>query len=66
MYTIELKLERRIPMKEKRIKVETVMDQLNLKGCSGVRIGNSENRGISGRILHTSLHFQQVHQCMRH
>ena len=56
MYTIELKLERKIPLDKKRAKVETVIDQLNLRGCQGVRIGNSENRGISG--LHKrSWHF---------
>ena len=49
MYTIELKLERQIPLSKKRAKVEAVIDQLNLKGCQGVRIGNSENRGISGQ-----------------
>lgn len=48
MYTIELKLERKIPLDKKRAKVKTVIDQLNLRGCQGVRIGNSENRGISG------------------
>lgn len=48
MYTIELKLERKIPLKQKILKVEAVMEQLNLRGCQGVRIGNSEARGISG------------------
>lgn len=48
MYTIELKLERAIPLAEKRAKVEVVMDQLNLRTCQHVRIGNSEQRGISG------------------
>jgi len=47
-YTSELKNPMYEPVEKKRAKVETVINQLGLNGCRGVRIGNPLSRGISG------------------
>ena len=44
-------VESSVPLKDKRQKVESVIQQLNLDTCRHVRIGNAESRGISGMIL---------------
>lgn len=65
-YTIELKVESSVPMSQKLEKVDSVIQQLNLEQCRGVRIGNVERRGISGEIItgtlyafHVALHMEK-------
>ncbi|EIE18756.1 ABC family transporter: multidrug, partial [Coccomyxa subellipsoidea C-169] len=48
MYTAELKCALSEKLAAKRAKVDSIIDQLALGGCRGVRIGNGLNRGISG------------------
>lgn len=48
MYTAELKCALSEKLAAKRAKVDSIIDQLALGGCRGVRIGNALNRGISG------------------
>ncbi|CAL8464409.1 g3944 [Coccomyxa elongata] len=48
MYTAELKCPLSESLASKREKVASIIDQLALGGCRGVRIGNTLNRGISG------------------
>ncbi len=53
MYTAELKCPLSESLASKREKVASIIDQLALGGCRGVRIGNTLNRGISGvHLIH--------------
>ena len=56
MYTIELKQEQRVPLADKRVQVEAVLQQLNLDVCRDVLIGSQEKRGISGQSSGRSVH----------
>lgn len=48
LYTAEMKLDMSVTMPEKRDRVEHLLNQLALKTCKDVRIGNALSRGISG------------------
>ena len=48
LYTSLLKLERTVPMDEKKAAVERVIDVLGLETCRNVLIGSNMARGISG------------------
>lgn len=56
MYTIELKQEKKVPLAEKKLKVEAVLRQLNLDVCRNVLIGSQEKRGISGKTPYQDLY----------
>lgn len=51
LYTVEMKLELSVTMKEKRARVDVLLKQLALQPCQNVRIGNSMARGISGALF---------------
>ena len=48
LYTAEMKIDRRMPFREKCRKVQEVIDQLALNTCRDTRIGSQVARGISG------------------
>ena len=60
MYTAELKCPMSESLASKREKVGSIIDQLALGGCRGVRIGNTLARGISGAYLIKQL----LNQCL--
>lgn len=48
LYTAEMKIDMRMPFREKCRKVQEVIDQLALNTCRDTRIGSQVARGISG------------------
>ena len=48
LYTAEMKVDMRVPFREKCRKVQAVVDQLALNTCRDTRIGSQVARGISG------------------
>lgn len=48
IYAAELKLPSTIPQSEKMNKVDLIIQQLGLSGCQNTKIGDPDNKGISG------------------
>jgi ATP-binding cassette subfamily G (WHITE) protein 2 len=48
LYTAEMKVDMRVPFRQKCRKVQAVVDQLALNTCRDTRIGSQVARGISG------------------
>jgi ABC-type multidrug transport system ATPase subunit len=48
LYSARLRLSRKMPLAEKKERVNAVIRQLGLEGCRDTKIGDSLSRGISG------------------